>query len=169
MFKVGDYVSYGNSGVCQIVDMIWMNSGASSDTEKQYYVLQPVYNTSGKIYTPIDNDRVIMRNLISYDMAEALLADATDIMPIPEAPPREMDAEYKKRIRSGDCRQWMSIIKTVKIKKNIREKKGKKLTSSDERYLKEVSGKLYEELSFVMKKNVDQVKEIVEASLVEDV
>ena len=32
-----------------------------------------------------------------------------------------------------------------------------------------VSGKLYEELSFVMKKNVDQVKEIVEASLVEDV
>lgn len=64
--------------------------------------------------------------------------------------------------------QWMSIIKTVKIKKNIREKKGKKLTSSDERYLKEVSGKLYEELSFVMEKNVDQVKEIVEASLVED-
>lgn len=58
MFKVGDYVSYGNSGVCQVVDMIWMNSGASSDTEKQYYVLQPVYNTSGKIYTHIDNDRV---------------------------------------------------------------------------------------------------------------
>jgi len=28
--------------------------------------------------------------LISYDMAEALLADATDIMPIPQAPPREM-------------------------------------------------------------------------------
>ncbi len=165
MFKVGDYVSYGNSGVCQIVDMIWMNSGAADNTKKHYYVLQPVYNASGKIYTPIDNDRVIMRSLISYDMAEELLADATDIMPIPEAPPREMDAEYKKRIRSCDCRQWMSIIKTVNIKKGIRAKNGKKLTSSDERYLKEVSGKLYEELSFVMNKNIEQVKEIVEASL----
>ena len=82
MFKVGDYVSYGNSGVCQVVDVIWMNAGVSSDTEKQYYVLQPVYNASGKIYTPIDNNRVIMRSLISYDMAEALLAHTTEIMPI---------------------------------------------------------------------------------------
>ncbi len=165
MFKTGDYVSYGTSGICQIVDMIWMDLESAKDKKKQYYVLKPIYSESGKIYTPVDNDRVMIRSLISYDMAEELLNDIMDIMPIPEASPREMDEEYKKRMRSCDCRQWMSIIKTVYNKKNIRAKNGKKLTNSDERYLKDVSGKLYEELSFVMNKTTEQIKNIVESSL----
>ena len=41
MFKKGEYVIYGNAGVCQIIDISTLNMhGAPKD--KLYYILEPV-------------------------------------------------------------------------------------------------------------------------------
>ena len=58
MFKKGEYVIYGNAGVCQIIDISTLNMhGAPKD--KLYYILEPVNQNSSRVFSPIDNKRVI--------------------------------------------------------------------------------------------------------------
>ncbi len=163
MFDIGEYVSYGNNGICQVAEITKMQG--TDDSSRQYYILKPINNESGKIYTPVDNDKVFIRELITVQEAEQLLDDISSIETIDITNPRELDVEYKRRIRTGDWHMWVSIIKTIYKKRDEREKNGKKLTTSDERYLREVSARLYDELSFVMDKENEEVAELVNAAI----
>ena len=63
MFQKGDYIIYGNTGVCQVKD-ICIPDGISSDSnDKLYYRLAPVYG-SGTIYIPVDTS-IYMRPVLS--------------------------------------------------------------------------------------------------------
>lgn len=148
MFDKGDYVSYGNNGVCFITDISWMQPSRDS-AKKQYYVLEPISSRTGRIYTPVDNEKVIIRKIISKNTADDLLEGRVDIEELPVGTDKEMEAEYKKLIRQGDCYGWLQIIRTISGKKKLREGKGKRLASVDDRYLKEAREKLIEEISFV--------------------
>ncbi|MBE5928219.1 MAG: hypothetical protein E7267_02425 [Lachnospiraceae bacterium] len=163
LFDIGEYVSYGNNGICQVAEIT--NMQGADDSDRQYYILKPINSESGKIYTPIDNDKVYIRELITVSEAEKLLKDIASIEIIDIVNPRELDAEYKRRIRTGNWHMWVSIIKTIFHKRDEREKNGKKLTTSDERYLREVSTRLYDELSFVMNKEYEEVEALVSAAI----
>lgn len=156
LFEIGEYVSYGNSGICVITDITTMQN-ASLSCEKEYYILQPISNNAGKVFTPVDNDKVFMRRLLTKEEVNQLINDIPEIEVISETNPRELDVEYKRRIRTGDCHMWVSIIKTIYRKKADRELIGKKLTSSDERCLRDVTSRLYNEISFIMEKDIDEV------------
>ena len=62
MFKINDYIVYGDNGICKVVD-IGIPS-ISCNKNRVYYTLEPIYE-SGKIYTPVDNNHIIMRKLIN--------------------------------------------------------------------------------------------------------
>ena len=60
MFSVGELMIYGTNGVCR-VDEICNSPFDSSDT-RLFYKLTPTPDRSNLvIYTPVDNDKVIMR------------------------------------------------------------------------------------------------------------
>ena len=58
MFQPGDFVVYGSSGVCRVIQ-VGALEGKSADPTRQYYTLQPVFE-SERIYTPVDSG-VFMR------------------------------------------------------------------------------------------------------------
>ena len=62
MFDIGSYVIYGKAGVCKILDVTNRIKGEKRD--KTYYVLEPIYDI-GTIYSPVDNKKLKMRNLIT--------------------------------------------------------------------------------------------------------
>lgn len=163
LFDIGEYVSYGNNGICQVAEITSMQG--ADDSDRQYYILKPINSESGKIYTPVDNDKVFIRELITVSEAEKLFEDIPSIEIIDIVNPRELDTEYKRRIRTGEWHMWASIIKTIFYKRDEREKNGKKLTTSDERYLRDVSNRLYDELSFVMNKEYEEVEALVSAAI----
>lgn len=149
MFSVGEYISYGNNGICKVSEICMMQL-TKDMPKKEYYVLQPLHEAAGKIYIAVDNQKVLMRSLMPKEEASRLLDEADSIAVLEEKNPRETEEEYKIALRSGDWNQWMRIVKTVRIKKKAREDQGKKMTASDERYLKEATEKLVEELGFVL-------------------
>ena len=57
-----------------------------------------------------------------------------------------------------DCRQWISIIKTIYIRKQERSAAGKKLTATDEKYLRLAEDNLYGELGFALNKDKDEME-----------
>ena len=56
MFAVGDYIIYGNHGVCR-VEKIGTVSLSMADKNKVYYTLRPVYKSEAVVYAPVENPK----------------------------------------------------------------------------------------------------------------
>ena len=52
MFEKGEYIVYGTTGVCQVMDITTMKQKEATQA-KLYYVLEPVSSPGGKILTPV--------------------------------------------------------------------------------------------------------------------
>lgn len=146
MFEIGDYVIYGNEGVCKIENIGPMKlTGALR--KKLYYTLVPLYTRDSKVYTPVDNEKIIMRSILTKDEAIELIdnIEDIDILWVPEEKNRE--TIFKEALKTCECKELIKIIKTLYLKKENRLAEGKKITASDEKYLHLAEDKLYEELA----------------------
>ena len=70
MYKIGDLVMYGATGVCRVEAV--SEEKFSLEELQMYYVLQPLYQ-NGRIYAPVENSKVYMRHIISEDDANELI------------------------------------------------------------------------------------------------
>lgn len=145
MFEKGEYIIYGTSGVCKIEDITTMNM-ASVPSDKLFYVLSPSSQKGGKIFTPVDNQKTIMRRVLSEKEAKELISEIPEIEELWITNEKMREENYKACMRSGDCRDWIRIIKTLYLRKQQRNAQGKKITATDERYLKMAEDYLYSEL-----------------------
>lgn len=146
MFEKGNYIVYGTSGVCKVEDITTMNmDGIARD--RLYYVLSPLSQAGGKIFTPVDNQKSLMRGIVSEEEAVSLIDEMPKIEALWIANDKQREAGYKECMKSCDCREWVKIIKALYLRKTERSAQGKKITSTDEKYLKMAEEALYSELS----------------------
>ncbi len=145
MFNKGEYIIYGTSGVCQVEDITTMDM-AGVPRDRLYYVLYPTSQKGGKIYTPVDNQKTMMRRILNQEEAAKLIESIPRIEELWITNEKMREEKYKECMRTGDCREWIKIIKTLYMRKMERSAQGKKITSTDERYLKMAEDYLYSEL-----------------------
>lgn len=149
MYEVGEYVVYGNKGVCRIEDITHIDiSGA--DKERLYYVLAPLDDVNGRIYAPTDKQKITMRNVISKEQAEDLIRELPEIELLWITDDKQRESKYKEAMSSCDYRSWVSVVKTLYVRKKERIEQGKKITSLDERYMRAAENELYSELSLTL-------------------
>ena len=65
MFKVNDYIIYGNFGVCQVTDI----GVREEEDNKLFYTLVPCNMAGSTILTPVDNEHVVMRAIMTKEEA----------------------------------------------------------------------------------------------------
>ncbi len=70
MFQPGEFVVYGSSGVCRVVQ-VGALEGRATDPNRKYYTLQPLFE-SERIYTPVDSG-VFMRPAMTREQAQELI------------------------------------------------------------------------------------------------
>ena len=160
MFNIGDLIVYGNTGVCRVIEIgIPPLSGISDG--KDYYTLLPYYGRNSRIYTPCDNDKVVMRPVISKAEAEKLIGriDSIGLLEVPDEKRRE--EIYKNVMRGCDCVEFISIIKTIYLRKQERIAEGKKITANDEKYFTMAEDKLYGELAVALEIEKSEVKNYI--------
>ena len=63
MFKIGDYVAHYKEGVCEVTSIGKLDISCS-DKKKEYYTLKPLYDAGGTLYTPVENEKRQIRNMI---------------------------------------------------------------------------------------------------------
>jgi len=160
MFNVGDYIIYGNNGVC-LVDKIGEMGGSRKTQARVYYTLIPCYSKGSKIFTPVDNEKVKMRHVISRDEALKLIDEIEEIDYLEIIDEKKRDLEYKDALSKCDCRELVSIIKTIRAHIKKRMKVGKKITSGDEKYCRLAEDSLYGELAISLEMERDEVKDMV--------
>jgi CarD family transcriptional regulator len=166
MFEIGDYIIYGNHGVCRVEDIGGLNI-PGVDQSKKCYTLQPVFSKSSTLYTPIDNDKVVMRRVISNEEALELIEQIPDISLIGVENDKQREEAYKEALRHHDCKDWIKIIKTLYVRKQERLSQGKKLTFTDEKYLNIAKDCLFGELSIAMDMNREEVEDLISERLEE--
>ncbi len=165
MFKKGDLVQYGNNGVCCVEDIVQGMPGLNNDTE--YYILVPINNRNNMIYLPTDNEKAKVRPVMKQDEAKKVLNGIDSLNEYVIDNEKQCEIVYKEAIYSLDCVKWMELLKTLCVRKQTRALNGKKVTSTDERYFKNVSSKLTEEFSVSLgqeeaEKQISHVIEIFE-------
>ena len=161
MFEKGEYIIYGRSGICKIEDITHL-SISGIDQQKLYYVLAPLNTRGSRVYFPVDKKDANARRLISEKEAWALLDEIRDIPEIGITNEKLREDAYRQALNSCDYRQWVSIIKTLYQRKQMRISRGKKMGTTDERYMKLAEDALYSELDFVMGKNKADMVSFIE-------
>ncbi|MBQ9765051.1 MAG: CarD family transcriptional regulator [Lachnospiraceae bacterium] len=163
MFKVGDYIICGSNGVCKVEGIGSDVPGAQEG--RNYYTLASVYQKGKVIYTPVDNEKVIMRPILKKDEAVQLIEEIKDIDMLWINDERKREEAYKEALRSCDCRQLVAIIKNLYTRRQERIAAGKKNITNDERYFKLAEDVLYEELAISLGISKEEVREhIVEVA-----
>ena len=149
MFEKDQLIMCGGHGVCRVVDVTG-NPIDRLDKLRKYYVLQPVFEKGSTVYTPVDNDKVVMRRIMNKEEAEELVDKITQINTVWIREEKNREQMYKEAIRTYDCQSLVQIIKTLYLRKQNRLKEGKKVLSSDEQYLRKAEELLYSEMSLAL-------------------
>lgn len=157
MFKIGDYVAHYKEGVCEVMSIGKLNISCS-DKEKEYYTLKPLYDAGGTLYTPVDNEKRQIREVISGEEAQALIDDMLNIEMIGVADEKRRKLSYKEALLRNQCRDWISLIKTSYIRKMNRLASGKKVINVDDKYLNIAEKFLYGEFAVALGLPKDEVK-----------
>lgn len=160
MFKVGEYVVYGNSGVCKVVEVGPLDVGGISK-DRLYYTLVPVDLKGSKVFTPVDNGKVIIRSIISETEAMDLIDDIKNVETILADDEKGREFIYKESLKTCDCRDLVKIIKTSYLRRQSRITDGKKAGITDDKYLKIAEDSLYGELAFILKKEKNEMKDFI--------
>ncbi len=164
MFDVGDYVVYGGEGVCRVgaVGPLELDGKKS---EKLYYTLFPVYVGGTKVYTPVSNDKVVIRAIISKEETEQLIGEMPDMELLTVANEKTREELYRNVLKNCDCREVARLIKTVHSRREKRIRTGKKVTAVDERYYRAAEEQLYGELAIPLSIEKSQVKDYIAACM----
>ncbi len=149
---------YGNTGVCKIEDIGPLSIGNS---DKEYYTLVPVYGRNSKLYTAVDSDKVVIRPIMTKQESDALINEMEEIDALRIGDEKRREEIYKETMRTCDCKEWVRIIKTLYSRKMDRLSRGKKVTSSDERYLQMAEENLFGELAFSLQMPKEKVGEFI--------
>ncbi len=163
MFEKGELIICGGHGVCRVVD-ITDNPIDRLDKKRKYYILEPVFEKTSTIYTPVDNEKIIMRRIMNKEEAQKLIEHIQEIETVWIQEEKRREQTYKDAIRTYDSRSLVQIIKTLYLRKKVRINAGKKVLSSDEQYLRKAEELLYSEMSLALAIPKEQVeKYIIEA------
>ena len=117
------------------------------------------------MFTPVDNDKIVMRPLISRKEAEELISEMPEIEELSVPSEKLREQTYKDCLRTGNCREYIRIIKTLYKRKMARVAIGKKITTTDERYLKQAEDALYSEFAVLFRVKREEVPQVIDERL----
>ena len=90
MYEVGDLIVYGRTGICEVTEITTLKmDGVPKD--KLYYILRPVREKHGKVFTQVDNEKIVMRK-----EAEELIREIPQIEGLWIGSEKKREEKYKE-------------------------------------------------------------------------
>ena len=148
MFKVNDYIMYGTTGVCKIIEI--KKEKFLGRQEMEYYILEPVYSKNTVIKIPVDNTTIKMREVLSKEDIEELINLIPNIETEWINDDKIRSEHFKTMLKSGDCEDLIALIRTIYLNKKDRKSLGKKLYKVDDEIMQAAEKLLNEEVAFVL-------------------
>lgn len=161
MFKIGDLIFYGRTGVCQVVAFCERTVSAQSGPQL-YYVLQPLYQAC-RITTPVNNSKIYIRPIISREEAEDVIRQIPNMSVCAYHSKNlvELREHYKCALETYNCHDLLGLTMSIYRKKTEAAQQKRKLGAVDERFLKEAEELLFGELAVALDIPLKEVKNYI--------
>ncbi len=149
MYKIGEFVIYGNEGVCKVDDIGLIDMG-SINNNKDYYTLVPIHD-NGKVFAPVDT-KVTMRPIATKEEIEKAIEDVSDMKEITSKTKndREVQEYYKNLLKTRSISDLLTVIISIDKKKQNLISNGKKLGQIEEKFIKTARTLIEDEFSVVL-------------------
>lgn len=154
MYKIGDYIVY-RKDVCKVVD-IKKNHFNNLD----YYILEPIDDSSLRLDVPVDNRCGYLRNLVSKDDIDNIINNIPNIEII-NIRDKTIENIYKNLMTSGNHEDLIKIIKTTYLRNQERIDSNRKVSDRDTNYFNQAEKCLYNEFSIVLGMSYEDTKQYV--------
>ena len=150
MFKVNDYIMYGMTGVCQVVDIT--KESFIDNLQKEYYVLKYIYSNDTIIKIPTDNKKVPMRKILSKGEVTTLINSMPNSETIWIDDDRKRNEEFKSILKTGDIENLVKLIRSIYL-----DKEYKKSYKVDEEIMQTAERLLNEEFATILNISPNEV------------
>ena len=158
MFEKGEYIIYGSNGVCEVQD--YMSAAGESDN-RTYYVLAPMRSRGSTIFSPVDNQKVLMRKVMTKEEAREFLRDIPEYEDMEIRESRTQEQQYKEILQSCSTTDSFRLLKALYRRKRKREAAGRRITAVDEKYLYLAKDCLLNELAVALDMDVEEVETLL--------
>ncbi|MGO1041912.1 CarD family transcriptional regulator [Clostridioides difficile] len=163
MFKIDDYIMYGMTGVCKVLDIT--NEKITNGVQKEYYVLSPLYSNNTIIKIPVDNKKVPMRKILSEVTVASLINDIPNMDTSWIDNEKMRSEQFKIMLRSGKCEELLKLIRSIYCNKEHIKSLGKKSHQADDNMMKEAERLLNEEFATVLNISPDEVTSYISSHI----
>ncbi len=165
-FEKGNYVSYKNQGICQILDMETQTLGQE---EYLYYKLKPIAETTSTYYVPADKADVMLREILTKEeimkLIDAMASDKGEEVWLDNR--RERRERYAQILKGDDQKAIIHLLSTLFLRKRSVEKDGKRLSSMDDAVMKNAEKLVFQEFGFVLHMDEDSLRQFIDQRIQE--
>ena len=165
MYSIGEKIIYGDSGVCEIVDISDISVPGQSK-KIPYYTIKPA-NQSCMIYSPVDNNKVYMRPIITKEEAVRLINEIPSVNA--EAfhgrTTRESVEHYESLLKTHNCHDLIELTMSIYLKQEEAVKNNRRASSLDERFMKKAEDLLFAELAAALEIDINEVQDYIASCL----
>lgn len=172
MFNIGEKIVYGKSGVCTVLDICKMKDPFGYDyLDGDFYKLQPVYDNQNVIFISTNNEKVMMRKVMSKEKAEEIIQNLENYEPVFPKDEKERRAVVRETLNSEDMTKWIQLLNGLYLEKIRRNRYKKTLRYKDEKIYNFLESFIFGELATALdisrsevfgylEKKIDKLKEI---------
>ena len=161
MFLIGEKVVYKTNAVCTVESI--ETPAFSKDIGKKYYKLRYLFSNGNEVvYVPLDSS-VNLRKIMSEEQAN----ECFDILKNKEIhsteirQPSRLGEHYQSLLSDGSIEGTLSVLKELMLKERNNAELGKGLKQVEEHYLGIVEKAVTEELSIVLEKEIEEIKQMI--------
>lgn len=150
-------------GVCTVEGTV--ERTFSTHGTRTYYVLVPVFDRNTKIYVPTDGDAQKLRSILSREEVTSLIDSLPDCKNCWIENAKERQASFTQILSRFDREEMISLIRTLRDKRQEKIRTGKKFHSADEKVFREAERILFSEFGYVLGIQPGEVPSYIDARL----
>ena len=159
-FRPDEFVSYGSSGVCQIVSC--EQRSFDGEHEETYFKLRPVDGSHSTYYVPTDKAEERLRPLLTKEEIYALIDEMQGVKEQEWcSDSRERKGKFHAILHSDDYREILQMMRSLHHQQERKRKTGRKIGASDEAVMHAAETRMYQEFGMVLHIQPDQVHNFI--------
>lgn len=164
MFNIGDTILYSTTGICSIERIEEKDIGK---IKKQYYVLKPVSKSNNTVFVPLDNETLTskMRSVRTRSEIINCIRSCENLTDIWIEDDNERKEVFTKMLGLGELKELLILVCSLCMHRDIQLSSGKNFHIADSRILSDAQRLLFDEISFTLGIEIDEVPKVIESEI----
>lgn len=165
MYQAGERIVYGNLGVCSVVEVARRTPPGAAQAQL-YYTLVPCFENPMRIYTPVENPRVRMRPVVTFEQASRLLEGVPALRAAARTePPEQLVDSCAQALELRGCPDLIELALLTCAQRQLAPEVRRKMGAPDRASAQKAQQRLLQELGLALQLPPASVRERIASGM----